>query len=91
MRADGGTLTGGLTSIRGAAVVAGQAATFRRTAAAAVPHPVLINGVAGLATTINGKLISLMSFTITGGTIAAIDVLSDPDRLARLDLAGLVD
>jgi RNA polymerase sigma factor (sigma-70 family) len=89
MRADGGTLTGGLRSIRGAAVVAGQTATFRRTAAAAVPHPVLINGVAGLATTIDGKLISLMSFTITGGRIAAIDVLSDPDRLSH-DLADLV-
>jgi RNA polymerase sigma factor (sigma-70 family) len=89
LRADGGVLTGGVKSIRGAAIVAGQAATFRRTAAAAVTHPVLINGVAGLLTTIDGKLISLVSFTITGSKIAAIDVLSDPDRLSGFDLADL--
>jgi RNA polymerase sigma-70 factor (ECF subfamily) len=90
MRADGGVLTGGLKSVRGAAAVAGQAATFRRTATAAVAHPVLINGIAGLVTTIDGKLISVLSFTIAGGKIAAIDVLSDPDRLSRLDLADLI-
>jgi RNA polymerase sigma-70 factor (ECF subfamily) len=27
-----------------------------------------------------------MSFTVSDGRIAAIDILSDPDRLARLDL-----
>lgn len=90
MRADGGVLTGGLRSVRGAAVVAGQATTFRRTATAVVAHPVLVNGVAGLLATIDGKPVSLMSFTITDGRIAAIDVLTDPDRLSRLDLTALV-
>jgi RNA polymerase sigma factor (sigma-70 family) len=91
MRADGGVLTGGMRRLQGAAEVAGQAMIFRRTAAAvATAHPVLINGAAGLATTIDGKLVSLMAFTIAGGKIAAIDALSDPERLSRMDLAELI-
>ena len=30
-----------------------------------------------------------MAFTVTGGRIAAIDVLADPDRLQALDLPPL--
>jgi RNA polymerase sigma-70 factor (ECF subfamily) len=29
-----------------------------------------------------GRTLSVMGFTVTGGRIAAIDVLSDPERLA---------
>lgn len=90
LRADRGALGGGFQSLRGAAVVAGQATSFRRTASAAVAHPVLVNGAAGLATTLDEKLISLISFTIADGRIAAIDILADPERLARVDLADLV-
>jgi RNA polymerase sigma-70 factor (ECF subfamily) len=89
LRADGGVLTGGLKVVRGVAAVAGQAATFQRMATAAVIHPALINGIAGLVNTIDGELISVMSFTIADGRIAAIDILSDPDRLSGLDLADL--
>ncbi|MFW6722764.1 sigma-70 family RNA polymerase sigma factor [Streptomyces sp. MAR4 CNY-716] len=86
LRADGGLLTGGLRVIRGAGAVAGQDATFRRMATAAAAHPALVNGVAGLVNTIDGELVSVMSFTVAGGRIAAIDILSDPERLALLDL-----
>ncbi|RJL36218.1 sigma-70 family RNA polymerase sigma factor [Bailinhaonella thermotolerans] len=89
LRADGGALTGGLKVIRGAAAVAGQLATFQRMATSATTHPALVNGLAGLVNTIGGELFSVMSFTISDGRIATIDILSDPDRLARLDLAGL--
>ena len=88
LRADGGVLTG-MKIIRGAVPVAGQAATFQRMATAADTHPALINGLAGLVNTIAGRPISVMSFTITDGKIAAIDILSDPDRLARLNLTRL--
>ncbi|MFI6903265.1 sigma-70 family RNA polymerase sigma factor [Nonomuraea sp. NPDC050394] len=89
LRADGGVLAGGLKVIRGAAAVAGQAATFRRMASGTITRPALVNGLAGLVNTIDDRLISIMSFTVCGGRIAAIDILSDRDRLARLDLAHL--
>ncbi|MFG1857172.1 sigma-70 family RNA polymerase sigma factor [Actinomadura geliboluensis] len=88
LRADGGELTGGLRVIRGAAAVAGQAPTFQRMATAATTHAALVNGLAGLVNTIDGRPFSVMSFTVADGRIAAIDILSDPDRLARLDLAS---
>ncbi|MGW2160377.1 RNA polymerase sigma factor SigJ [Nonomuraea sp. NPDC001699] len=89
LRADGGTLTGGMRVIRGAAAVAGQLATFQRMATSATTHPALVNGLAGLVNTIDGELISVMSFTVCDGRIATIDILSDPDRLAQLDLTQL--
>ncbi|MGW3349765.1 RNA polymerase sigma factor SigJ [Nonomuraea rubra] len=89
LRADGGLLTGGMKVIRGVAAVAGQLDTFHRMATSSATHPALVNGLAGLVNTIDGRLISVMSFTITDGRIAAIDILSDPERLARLDLTGL--
>ncbi|MEU1385950.1 MULTISPECIES: RNA polymerase sigma factor SigJ [unclassified Nonomuraea] len=89
LRADGGTPTGGMRVIRGAAAVAGQLATFHRMATSATTHPALVNGLAGLVNTIDDELISVMSFTVSDGRIARIDILSDPDRLARLDLTHL--
>jgi RNA polymerase sigma-70 factor (ECF subfamily) len=87
LRADNGS---GVQIVRGAAVVAGQAMSFRRTATVVpVVQPVLINGVAGMVSTIDGTPISVACFTVTDGHIAEIDILTDPDRLARLDLAGL--
>lgn len=91
LRADGGALTGGLRTIRGAAAVAGQLETFQRMASTATTHAALVNGSAGLVNTLDGKPLSVMSFTVTGGRIAAIDILSDPARLARLDLAPARD
>jgi RNA polymerase sigma-70 factor (ECF subfamily) len=89
LRVDGGGLTGGMKTIRGAAAVAGQAATFQRMATASHTQPALINGSAGLVNTIDGRLISVMGFAVTEGRIAAIDILSDPDRLTQIDLTGL--
>ncbi|AXB41420.1 RNA polymerase sigma factor SigJ [Amycolatopsis albispora] len=89
LRADSGTLLGGgMRILRGADAVAGQLATFHRMATTATTRPVLINGAAGLVNTIDGDLISIMSFTITGEKIAAIDILSDPGRLPQLDRTG---
>ncbi|MCU1646796.1 MAG: polymerase subunit sigma-70 [Nocardia sp.] len=87
---DGGVLTGGLQILRGAATVAAQAANFQRMATAAVAYPVRINGTSGLINTIDGELRSVTSFTVTGGRIVGIQILSDPERLSRLELAELI-
>jgi RNA polymerase sigma factor (sigma-70 family) len=86
LRADRGAgPAGGLTEIRGAAAVAGQALAFRRFAY--VAHPALVNGAAGVVNTADGQPMAVMSFTITSGKIVAIDILADPERLRQLDLA----
>jgi RNA polymerase sigma-70 factor (ECF subfamily) len=80
---------GGSTIVRGAATVAGQALTFRRHAPAAVTRPVLVNGAAGVLSTVDGELVSIMSFTITRDRIVAIDILADPERLRQVELTAL--
>jgi RNA polymerase sigma factor (sigma-70 family) len=87
LRVDGGAQTAGMQILRGATTVAGRASAFRRTAAAPiVAYPVLVNGVAGVVNTVDGKLSSVMSFTVAAGRIVAIDILSDSERLNALDL-----
>ncbi|MDI5979659.1 RNA polymerase subunit sigma-70, partial [Amycolatopsis magusensis] len=85
----GKALPDGMRILRGAEAVAGQLATFQRMATVSATRPALVNGAAGLVNTVDGQLVSIISFTITGDKIAAIDILSDPDRLAHLDLGHL--
>jgi RNA polymerase sigma-70 factor (ECF subfamily) len=63
-------------------------AGVRQTAAVL---PALVNGAAGVVVVEAGKATVLMGFTVSGGKIVAIDVVSDPERLRRLrlDLASL--
>ncbi|MFD0851496.1 hypothetical protein ACFQ07_04660, partial [Actinomadura adrarensis] len=67
------------------------ATTFRRMATAAVARPALVNGAAGLVSTIDGELFSIISFIVANGRIVEMDILSDPERLAAFDLSGLPD
>ncbi|WP_405087345.1 hypothetical protein [Microbispora sp. NBC_01389] len=67
--------------------MAEQAVTFGSLSPYA--RPALVNGAAGVVVVANGRPLSVMAFTVTDGRIAAIDVLTDPDRLARLDLTVL--
>ena len=87
LRADGiAARPDGVTQVRGASVVAGQALVFRRFAESA--KRVLVNGIPGAVTwTPDRRPFSLVALTVSGGRIVAIDVLADPERLARLDLA----
>ncbi|MFD9405847.1 sigma-70 family RNA polymerase sigma factor [Streptomyces sp. NPDC059989] len=86
-RSDGGTLLPSLLR-RGAAEVASQAITFARFAQAG--HPILVNGLPGVASlSAQGELISVMAFTVRNGRITALDILTDPERLARIDLGVL--
>ncbi|MFD0686510.1 RNA polymerase sigma factor SigJ [Actinomadura fibrosa] len=89
LRADGGGPEGGWTEIRGARAVAEQALLFRRLAHES--RPALVNGATGIVSSVDGRPVSVLSFTIADGRVVAIDILADPDRLAHLDLAALDD
>ncbi|MFJ5233628.1 sigma-70 family RNA polymerase sigma factor [Kitasatospora sp. NPDC088391] len=88
LRADGGAAMAQLSKvIRGGAVIASSAQGFRHLAP--FGRLVLVNGAYGVLTVIDGKPVSVMAFTVSGGRVAQIDVLTDPERLAALDLGGL--
>ena len=70
--------------VRGAAAVASRASMFRRTVGDAVVTPVLVNGLPGLFSTVEGKPFSLLAFTVVDERIVAIDALADRERLASL-------
>ncbi|TQM85523.1 RNA polymerase sigma-70 factor (ECF subfamily) [Saccharothrix saharensis] len=88
LRVDFGALNPDLTAtVRGAAEVARRALLFRRPEG--VSRLVLVNGGMGILTAPGGRPASVMGFTVSGGRIVAIDVLADPERVARLDLSAL--
>ncbi|MFJ1541235.1 RNA polymerase sigma factor SigJ [Micromonospora chalcea] len=87
LRSDAGTARARHTVVlTGAKTVAAQATTFGRL----FPHarPVLVNGAAGVLVSAGDRPLSVMAFTVTGGRIAAVDVIADPRRLAALGLTG---
>jgi ketosteroid isomerase-like protein len=73
--------------VRGADVVARQALMWSRVDL--TPHRVLVNGAAGIVSTRAGQPFSVGAPAVREGRIVAIDILGDPERLARLDLAFL--
>ena len=52
-------------------------------------RPALVNGAAGVVVAGPGRPFAVVGFTVVGGRIVEIDVLADPERLRRLDLAVL--
>lgn len=72
---------------RGAAAVARQSLAGARFADAALPA--IVNGVAGFVGIVQGRPVAVLAFTIVGGRVSAIDSLTDPERLRRLDLTVL--
>jgi hypothetical protein len=48
-----------------------------------------VNGAAGVVVVPHGRPFAVMGFTVRRGKIVEIDVLADPVRLRRLDLAVL--
>src|SRR5215218_619935 len=89
LRIDGGAARAGLSrEVRGARSVAEQTLTFSRLSP--FVRPALVNGAAGVVAP-RGRPFAVMGFTVWRGKIAEIDVLADPERLRRLDLADLDD
>jgi RNA polymerase sigma factor (sigma-70 family) len=75
---------GGKAEIRGAQAVArayqGRAQTARTA---------LIDGAVGVVVAPSGRLMLVLQVTIANGKIAGIDVVADPERLEKLELAVL--
>jgi RNA polymerase sigma-70 factor (ECF subfamily) len=38
---------------------------------------------------LRGQLVAVAGFTVSRGKVTEIDILADPERLARIDLASL--
>ena len=88
LRSDGGAKRAAASIVvRGAENVAGRAVTFALQRAQL--HPVRVNGEAGAVVIVNGRVLSILGFTVRNGRILAIDALADPDRLREVDLSAL--
>ncbi|NEB02678.1 sigma factor [Streptomyces sp. SID13726] len=88
LRADSGVPTGAAASrvVRGAEAVAEQALLFPEFAHSA--RLARVNGGVGVVNVPEGRPLSVVGVTVTEDRIAALHVLADPDRLARLRLPG---
>jgi RNA polymerase sigma-70 factor (ECF subfamily) len=86
LRADAGS-AGASIVVRGAAEVASRATSFRRAGLDQVL--VLVNGSVGVLSLRAGRPVSVFSPVIRDGRIVEINILADPERLARLDLPSL--
>ena len=88
LRADGGAIAGLSRVVRGANAVASQAATFSQSGL--TNQLVLVNGSLGfVARRSDGRVFSVISFTIAQGKIVEMNILADQERLGRLDLSAL--
>jgi RNA polymerase sigma factor (sigma-70 family) len=87
-RADPAVLQpGGAAVVRGADAVARQTLVLGPRAAFAAPA--LVNGAVGAVVAPHGRLLIALAVTVRGGRVAGYDVIADPARLRRLDLAVL--
>ena len=90
LRADAGAgPLGPSVVIRGAREVIAQAERFASLNRFA--RPVLVNGGPGFLVVRNGEPLALMAATVQDDKITQMDILADPDRLGRLDLAGVLE
>jgi RNA polymerase sigma-70 factor (ECF subfamily) len=88
VRADYGPRSSATGEVRGAQAAATQAMSFRRFADGA--RRAVVNGADGFVVFMpDGRPYAVLGVTVAAGRIVAIDVLADPDRLARLDLTVL--
>jgi RNA polymerase sigma factor (sigma-70 family) len=87
-RADRAVLPAGAPSeLRGGRAVAEETRGNRRRARFA--QVALVNGTVGLVVAPRGRLLAAIELTVKDDRIAEIDVIADPERLRRLDLAVL--
>lgn len=75
--------------VRGARAWAQGAVAFKRFGR--FLQSALVDGEVGVVMAPNGRLSRVLTFEIAGGKVARVEVVSDPERLGRLDLAVLPD
>jgi len=78
---------GAATEVRGAHHVLREAPAFSRHARLA--EPALVNGALGALVAPGGQLILVLTFTVKDDRITEFEVIAEPGRLRRLDLAVL--
>ena len=78
---------GAFRSVQGASAVAGLARSY--AAPEREVRAATVNGAAGAVIFIANRASAVMGFVVRDGRIAAIDVLADPARLARIDLSAV--
>jgi ketosteroid isomerase-like protein len=79
----------GSTVNRGAAAVARQARVGARSGGEV--HPALVNGSAGAVITVDGRPFAVMAFSVADDRIVEIDIIADPERVAKLAAPVLTD
>jgi RNA polymerase sigma-70 factor (ECF subfamily) len=72
----------GTVVVRGAGEVAARARAGARPGAQV--RPVLVDGLPGVLVTVSGRPVTVIAFMVSGGSITAIRVLTDPDLLAQV-------
>ncbi|MGI5131756.1 sigma-70 family RNA polymerase sigma factor [Pseudonocardia sp. CA-107938] len=72
--------------VRGAAQIAGSAVAFRRIGAVDA-RIALVNGLPGIVTSMHGRVVSVLAFTVVDGLVTEIDILNDRERLAALGIS----
>jgi RNA polymerase sigma-70 factor (ECF subfamily) len=88
LRSDGGPKRAAASAVvRGAENVASRVVAFALPRAQL--RPVRVNGEVGVVVIVNGRVLSILGFTVRNGRIVAIDALADPDRLRDLDLSAV--
>ena len=90
LRADLAAVPAGVPrQVKGATAVASQGLAFSRRARFA--RLALVDGQVGLILAPRGRLALALRLTVAGDRVTAIDVVADPQRLGRLDLAVLAE
>ena len=75
--------------VHGAENWARGAIAFTRTVRSPFIQPALVDGAVGLILARAGRLFRALLFTFEGGRIARVEIVGDPERLAKLDVKAL--
>jgi RNA polymerase sigma factor (sigma-70 family) len=86
-RADGPAAVGTPTPVAGAEAVA-RHVLERGAPFAPYARPAIVNGAAGAIVQPGRRVVAVVGFTVVGGCIVELDLISDPDKLRGAQLDG---